>query len=67
MSSYKASVRRQWCRATARRVLDTHNAVGQMVKQFELKAQLPVYLDVALNEVHTEARRFRVRGNTCLR
>ena len=56
MSRYKASVRRQWCSATVWRVLNTHDVVGQIVKQFELKTHLLVYLDVALNEVHTGAR-----------
>ncbi len=56
MASYKASVRRQWCRVVARRVLETHSAVGTMVRQLDLKTQLPVYLDVALQETHTEAR-----------
>ena len=38
-----------------------NDGVGQMIKQFDLKTQLPVHLDVALNE----ERWFRVRGNTC--
>ena len=53
---YKASVSRQWRRATARRVLETHSAVGTKVSRLDLETQLLDHLDVALQETHTEAR-----------
>ena len=55
-ATFKSCVRRQGCRSTAQQILATHSAVGTMVVRLELKSKLPPYLDLALKEVHTEAR-----------
>ena len=56
MTSIEASVRRKWCRTSARRVSKTYSAVGTTVGLLDLKAQLHFFLGVALQDTHIEAR-----------